>query len=45
MWQGWGIGVNWENGIDLCIHGADSLHCTAENNIVIIPQLKKINRK
>ena len=34
--EGWDGGWGWEGGLragDICIHMADSLHCTAETNI------------
>ena len=32
--EGWDEGAGWEGG-DICIHVADSLHCTAEINTTL----------
>ena len=32
-WDGWARGV--QKGGDICIHTADSLHCTAETNTTL----------
>ena len=34
-WDGAGGGKETQEGVDICIHTADSLHCTAETNTTL----------
>ena len=33
--MGWGVGRTVQEGQDICIHIADSLHCTAVTNSIV----------